>query len=248
MKWRLAVVALFCTATAFSVHASCTEYTEYYYVTVDWSDGSQTGHWQTGDTYEVCDDGGSGGYYSGGGGTGTSGSQLSSLKNMYQTTCGDALTDGDFLDETAYNQSGMQNYFSWSDYHYESYNYVMMDQSMVGIVASVADCMDNNLPSMGQPNEGGGYRTPGSNSSTPCGDHVYGDAIDLTIKALTQTGYNGNYDCHLWNALAQCAHDAGAWVEPIDQILADGFPHFHFAWKNGQTNTDYGDACQSMTP
>src|SRR5437764_14290444 len=106
MKWKLVLIAMFCAATAFSVHAACTTYTEYYYVTVDWPDGSQTGHWQTGDSYDVCYSDGGGGYYGGGGpsGTGSSGSQLSSIKNMYQTTCGDALTDADFLDENAYNQ------------------------------------------------------------------------------------------------------------------------------------------------
>lgn len=202
-----------------------------------------------GDTYEVCYYGGGGGYYgnTGSGGTGTS-SQLSTLETAYKDTCGDTVTNSDFLDETAYNQSGLQNYFPWSDYRYGTYNYVMMGQALVGVVQSMVDCMDNNFPPIGDPGNGGGWRPPGSSSSTPCGDHVYGDAIDLTVKALTQTGFNDNYDCHLWNALAQCAHDAGAWVEPISTIVQNGPPHFHFSWRNGSTNTDYGDACQYITP
>jgi hypothetical protein len=100
------------------------------------------------------------------------------------------------------------------------------------------------IPPISEQQTGGGYRPPGANSSRPCESHVHGLALDLTVKTWNGNGFDVPYDCHMWNALASCAHAAGAYVEPWSQIISEGVPHFHYGF-NSPANpaSDYGDAC-----
>lgn len=110
---------------------------------------------------------------------------------------------------------------------------------------AIGTCMDNQMPRIGAPGTGGGYRLPGTNANTPCGHHVYGEAIDLSIRAMDQYGNNtGAHDCQLWNALAACANAAGGWVEPWEQIKASGVLHFHVSFgQPANSPANFGDAC-----
>jgi hypothetical protein len=94
-------------------------------------------------------------------------------------------------------------------------------------------------PALSDPGNGAGYRIPGQDATTPCGDHCYGTAVDLSVRNTS-----GVHDCNIWNALAGAAADAGGWVEPASMIAPNGGvpDHFHVAF-DGRTNTNYGDAC-----
>jgi hypothetical protein len=149
----------------------------------------------------------------------------------------------DFLSETRYNQSGLQNYFSFSDYSSGSASYVLAAPALVTGIAAISSCMDNQLPPLSDPGNGAGYRLPGTNAATPCGYHTQGLAVDLSTRAWDSNGNStGPHDCLIWNALAGCAHAAGAWVEPWSDIKASGAIHMHLSF--GQpANAGYGDAC-----
>ena len=106
--------------------------------------------------------------------------------------------------------------------------------------------MDNQMPRIGEPGAGGGYRLPGANANTPCGQHAYGRAIDLSVRQMDNYGNNtGPYDCTLWNALAACATAAGGWVEPLSLMKSRGDAlHLHVSFGQPPNSpADYGDAC-----
>jgi hypothetical protein len=208
------------------------------------------GHWQLGWEDVPCDYGGGGSPPAGGGGSGGGGlptqplypQNLIDLKNLYSTQCGENIEYGRFLDQSDYNYAWMP--FPWDQYKYSGYDYVLLDAKLADGTKSVDGCMalkEMSMPPISEPGNGGGYRPPATNGR-PCDSHVHGLALDLTIKTWNGTGFGLPYDCKLWNELAACAHDAGAWVEPWSQIIAEGAPHFHFGF-NSPPNNDYGDAC-----
>lgn len=145
-----------------------------------------------------------------------------------------------FLDSSGYNASGLENYFSFDAFKFGTAKFVLVDQALVrglSVMQSELDTM--SLPGLSGYADGTGYRTPGSDANTPCGDHVYGTAVDLNVH-----NSSGIHDCKIWNALAGAANAAGGWVEPASMIApGGGVPnHFHVAF-DGRTNTNYGDAC-----
>ena len=241
-------VATFATTAS----AACQELMPYY-VTVEWGDGSTTGHWQFGWFDVPCDMGGGGDYSGGGGYGGPHGGGGAPTYPADMTTQRQEYIDNDctvppysaFLDEAAYNQSGLQNFFSFSDFSTGGEPYVIVDPALVTGIASISDCMDNQLPPISDPNNGGGYRGAGDNNDTPCGYHTKGQAVDLSTRAMDSYGnFTGAHDCVLWNALAQCAHNAGAWVEPWSTIKDSGVIHMHVSFgQPANTPADYGDAC-----
>ncbi len=142
-----------------------------------------------------------------------------------------------FLDSTGYGSSGLQNYFSFADFQSPSASYVLVDSALVSGLGAMARTV--TIPGLSDPGNGAGYRIPGANSATPCGDHTYGTAVDLSVR-----NSSGTHDCNIWNALAVAGNAAGGWVEPASSIAPNGgVPnHFHIAF-DGRTNTNYGDAC-----
>jgi hypothetical protein len=144
-----------------------------------------------------------------------------------------------FLDSSGYNASGLANYFSFDDFKFGTAKYVLVDQALVSGLSAMQSELDTmKLPGLSG-THGEGYRTPGSNGDTPCGDHVYGKAVDLNIH-----NSSGVHDCHIWNALAGAANAAGGWVEPASMTAPNGGvpDHFHVAF-DGRPSTNYGDAC-----
>lgn len=247
----LALAAGMMAVCARTASAACQMQVVYYVEATDDGTGEVIGgHWQFGWEDVPCD-GGGGGYYDGGGSTGggstggggwtpTYPQNLTDLKNLYQTTCGEDIPYGSFLDQSDYDYTQMP--FPWSSYKYSGYDYVLLDPKLVDGTKAINDCMigqEKSMPPIADPGAGGGYRAPGENSSRPCESHVHGLALDLTIKTWNGTGFDLPYDCQMWNALAACAHDAGAWVEPWSQIVAEGAPHFHFGF-NSPANSNYG--------
>ncbi len=181
------------------------------------------------------DDGG------GGPGGGTTETPQQTQRDLYVSTgCSPVPDASQFLDRSGYNASGLANYFSFDAFKYPNKDYVLVDQALVrglSVMQSELDTM--SLPGLSGYADGSGYRIPGSNSDTPCGDHCYGTAVDLNVH-----NSSGVHDCHIWNALAGAANAAGGWVEPASMIAPSGGTpdHFHVAF-DGRTNTNYGDAC-----
>jgi len=196
-------------------------------------------------TYYWCDpgSGGSGGSPppdDGSGGTGTPPPKTpqEQQRDLYvNQPCSPVPDASQFLDATGYGSSGLQNYFSFADFKSPSANYVLVDGGLVTGLGSMARTV--SIPGLSDPGNGAGYRIPGANSATPCGDHTYGTAVDLSVR-----NSSGTHDCNIWNALAVAGNAAGGWVEPASSIAPNGgVPnHFHIAF-DGRTNTNYGDAC-----
>jgi hypothetical protein len=178
-------------------------------------------------------------------GGGTTPSPQQQQSNQYVSQgCNPVPSASQFLDRSAYNANGLANYFSFDAFKSAGADYVLVDQALVrglSVMQSELDTM--SLPGLSKIGQGAGYRLPGENSGTPCGDHCYGTAVDLTIP-----NSSGAHDCHIWNTLAGAANAAGGWVEPADDIRAGNqhgiLDHFHVAF-DGRTNqpSDYGDAC-----
>jgi hypothetical protein len=147
-----------------------------------------------------------------------------------------------FLDQAGYSASGLANYFSFNAFKDPNGEYVIVDAALVrGLSAMQSELDTTSLPGLSGYADGTGYRLPGANSDTSCGDHCYGTAVDLNIHNSA-----GAHDCHIWNALAGAANAAGGWVEPASSIrsgsVTGSLDHFHVAF-DGRTNTNYGDAC-----
>jgi len=176
-------------------------------------------------------------------GGGTNPSPQQQMSNRYTNQgCGSVPSAGEFLDRAGYNASGLANYFSFDAFKSGSADYVLVNGSLVSGLSVMQSELDTmSLPGLSSPGAGAGYRVPGENANTPCGDHCYGTAVDLSIR-----NSSGAHDCNVWNALAAAANAAGGWVEPADDIRAGNrlgrLDHFHVAF-DGRTNTDYGDAC-----
>ena len=181
--------------------------------------------------------------YDGGGGPGGGGTPppqtpQDAQRDLYVSQpCSPVPFASDFLDSSGYGGSGLQNYFSFADFKSPSKDYVLVDSALVTGLAAMSQTV--TIPGLSDPGNGAGYRIPGANSATPCGDHIYGTAVDLNVH-----NSNGAHDCHIWNALAAAGNAAGGWVEPASMIAPNGgVPnHFHIAF-DGRTNTNYGDAC-----
>ncbi|MDQ3280295.1 MAG: hypothetical protein M3Q69_02670 [Acidobacteriota bacterium] len=233
------------------VYAACTDQALYQYVQTEWWDGRITGHWEFYGWATVCEGGGGGGGggYQTGPGRGGGGALLPQDKIDQRQAYTDAgCTEpaySQFLDEDGYAASGMGNWMPWEDYRYGTEPYVLVDPNLAAGITSIATCMDNQLPRNADPGNGGGYRMPGTNANTPCGKHAYGQAVDLSIRAMDQYGNNtGEHDCQLWNALAGCANAAGGWVEPWSMIKASNVLHFHVSFGQPPNSpAEYGDAC-----
>lgn len=229
--------------------AACTTVALYAYIQTEWWDGKTTGSWQFDGWYTVCSGGGSGYTQTvptlpGGGGLQIPPAKLEQRQAYTDAGCPEpAYTQ--FLDEAGYTRSGLGNWIPWEDYQYYDEPYVVVDPALVEGITSIGTCMDNQLPRNSAPGTGGGYRMPGTNASTPCGKHAYGQAMDLSIRAMDAYGNNtGPHDCQLWNALAACANAAGGWVEPWSMIKASGVLHFHVSFgQPANTPAQYGDAC-----
>jgi hypothetical protein len=154
--------------------------------------------------------------------------------------CSPIPDESQFLDRDGYDKSGLGNYFIFDAFKLASKDYVLVHPALVkGLSVMTSELDTMSLPGLSNYADGAGYRIPGSNQSTPCGDHCYGTAVDLSIRNSA-----GAHDCHTWNVLAAAAHAANGWVEPASMIApGGGVPdHFHVAF-DGRTNTDYGDAC-----
>jgi hypothetical protein len=231
------------------LHATCTTSALYAYVEVEWWDGTKTGSWQFDGWQTVCYGGGGYSYPStptrpGGGGITIPQAKIEQRQAYTDAGCTEP-TYTQFLDEAGYTRSGLGNWIPWEDFQYDDEPYVLVDPALVDGVTSMGTCMDNQLPRNSAPGTGGGYRMPGTNPNTPCGKHAYGQALDLSIRAMDQYGNNtGAHDCGIWNALAACANAAGGWVEPWSQIKASGVLHFHVSFgQPPNTPAQYGDAC-----
>jgi hypothetical protein len=180
----------------------------------------------------------------GGGGGGAPPDPRESVRDLYRQYCPTVPNSNWLLDRTQYAANPLSNFFSFDDWRdgNGTYQLVMVDPVLPDKLTQMQAELDTvSLPPLSDPGYGGGYRLPGTDSRTPCGDHCYGLAVDLSIRAA-----NGSHDCHLWNLLAAAAHDVGGWVEPADTIAPNGGvpDHFHVAF-DGRTNTDYGDACNN---
>jgi hypothetical protein len=249
--WRTRVViALLLSLAGARAAQACEETLMAYWVSVTWDDGSQGGHWQFG---WFCIDTGSGGggTSSGGGSTGggtgmtTVPADLVEQMSLYADANCTSPAATAFLDEGEYTATGMGTWFAWDDFKMSDQPYVIVSDALAAGARDMGVCMDNNIPRISAPGTGGGYRTPGLNAQTPCGQHAYGNALDLSIRALDQYGNNtGAHDCSLWNVLAACANAAGGWVEPWSDIQASGVLHFHVSFgQPANTPAQYGDAC-----
>jgi hypothetical protein len=244
----VAVLALLCFANVREAQAGCQQRLMAYWVDVEWGDGSHGGHWQFG-WFDVCDGGGGGGGTlpgPGGGGIGPQIPQdLLAQRDLYLDNNCTTPAYGDFLDEDEYAATGMGTWFPWEDYRMSDQPYVLVSDALAAGAQEIGLCMDNNMPRISAPGSGGGYRTPGLNAQTPCGQHTSGNALDLSMRAMDVYGNNtGTHDCQLWNALAACANAAGGWVEPWSDIQASGVLHFHVSFgQPANTPAQYGDAC-----
>jgi hypothetical protein len=222
------------------------------WVDVRADDGSWIGgHWQWA---WVCvySTGGSYDYYGSGGGTkGTSTlvpaipEDLVDQRQLYADAGCAEPAYSQFLDQDEYAATGMGTWFPWDDFRIAGEPYVLVSSALAAGATNIGTCMDNQMPRISAPGTGGGYRLPGQNANTPCGQHVYGNALDLSIRQMDQYGNNtGAHDCTLWNALAACANAAGGWVEPWSDIVASGVLHFHVSFgQPANAPADYGDAC-----
>lgn len=246
---RFRILALFVLAISFSspmfacVDNELVEVDGYVWVSVCYSTGC-TGHWQWGviGYYSVCNDpgGGSGGGGSGSGG-GSSSSGATTLRNAYTNNgCSPVPDTYQILDENGYDQSGLQDYFSFGDWKDSSSAFVMVDAPLVPAIASMYACMGNQLPGLADPGNGAGYRVPGAHQdSDPCSSHTQGESVDFSTRDS-----NGAHSCQLWNQLAACAHAAGLYVEPWSLIKAQGVTHMHVTThEDANDPSDYGDAC-----
>jgi hypothetical protein len=198
-----------------------------------------SGHFQWGVLYYVstCEEG-----YGGGGGAGGSSTPaaVTSLQQKYiQNNC--YVPDvAQFIDQATYNQSGMQQYFAFSDWTDQGSAYVLVDAPLPGMINSMASCMGGSLPALAESGTGAGYRVPGMHpNSDPCSSHAQGESVDLSTRDSS-----GNHPCQLWNQLAACAHNAGLYVEPWPIIKATGTIHMHVTTHFGPNDpSEYGDAC-----
>lgn len=215
----------------------------YYWVSVCSDLYGCTGHWQFGIIgYSSTCGFGSGGDGGGGGGGGYSTpSAIDNLRSDYTANgCSPVPDASQFLDESAYNQTGMQNYFSFSDWTDGGSQYVLVDSPLPSMIASMYSCMGNTLPPLGDPGNGAGYRIPGAHTATDaCSSHTQGESVDFS----TANG-SGGHSCQLWNQLAACAHSAGLYVEPWSLIQQQGVIHMHVTTHNPANDPSaYGDAC-----
>lgn len=233
-----------------TARAGCEKQVFYYVVATDDATGEIIGgHWQSGWEPVECESAGGGSYYGGGSGPSGGGSSypaaMTTQRNLYLENECTVPSYAQFLDEAAYNATGLQNYYSFYDFSTAGGSYVLVDQRLVDGVASISLCMDNQLPSLSDPHNGAGYRLPGQNENTPCGRHTQGVAVDISTRAWDSYGNaTGAHDCTMWNVLANCAHEAGGWVEPWADIKASGVIHLHVSFgQPANSPADYGDAC-----
>jgi hypothetical protein len=244
----LALMFVWLASAALDARASCTTQAMYTVVTTEYSDGTIVRHWEFDGWAEVCTGGGGGGGYypppSGGGtGTGTVPQAKVDQRNEY-SNCPDRPLPAysELLDHTGYTASGLGNYVPWEDFKNANADYVMVSGALATGVTDMGTCMDNQLPRLGSPGTGGGYRPP----SESCGRHAYGEAVDFSVRQMDSYGNNtGPIDCQLWNAVASCATAAGGWVEPLDDMKAAGNElHVHVSFgQPPNTAANYGNAC-----
>jgi hypothetical protein len=229
--------------------ALCEPVLKPYWVSVEWDDGSTGGHWQ----YEwvmVCYGGGGGGGGSGGGDGGSTGggggplSPQQELADQYaNVTCSDRTnpTAADFVNSTAFQQRGT---WSFSDLKDPNYSYALIkDELQYGLVATQDNCggCAINLTS--------GYRAPATNGGTSgsgdCSGHLFGTAVDISIRDST-----GQHSCAVWNQIAVAAGAAGAWVEPVDELVQRNgvVHHVHIDFGRPSNDQAFGVCTADMLP
>jgi len=156
---------------------------------------------------------GSGGSGGGGGSEGCGDERDQIIQEYVDFGVNFVPTCGDFT------QDASSAHFSFAELNTGDYSWaIIRDRLLTGLETTRSNYGYPMLVNSGYRNPARNARIGGASQSR----HMYGDAADIAAG-----------DCPTWNALAEAACRAGAWVEPIS---LSGVGHVHMDWGHAGTN------------